>query len=47
MKNEGGDTSGVSTLSEQQKKKRFWEESRQLEHKYNEFVFLNFIPMFL
>ena len=32
MKNEG-DTHGVQNLSEQQKKKKFLEESRQLEHK--------------
>jgi hypothetical protein len=33
MKNEGGDTHGVSSFPEQQKKKKFLEESRQLEHK--------------
>ena len=33
MKNEGGDAHGVQNLSEQQKKKKFLEESRQLEHK--------------
>ena len=32
MKNEG-DTHAVQNLSEQQKKKKFLEESRQLEHK--------------
>ncbi|CAB4031945.1 Hypothetical predicted protein [Paramuricea clavata] len=33
MKNEGGDTHGASSFPEQQKKKKFFEESRQLEHK--------------
>ena len=30
-----GDTPGSSRFSEQQKKKKFWEESRQLTHKYD------------
>ena len=32
--NEGGDTHGAASLSELQKKKKFWEETRQLDHKY-------------
>ncbi|XP_028407038.1 coiled-coil domain-containing protein 112-like [Dendronephthya gigantea] len=33
MKNEGGDTHAASGLSEQQRKKKYFEESRQFEHK--------------
>ena len=33
MKNEGGNTYAAPSLSEQQKKKKFFEESRQFEHK--------------
>jgi hypothetical protein len=33
MKNEGGDTHGASSFPKQQKNKKFFEESRQLEHK--------------
>ena len=33
MKNEGGDSHGAPCLSEQQKKRKFFEESRQFEHK--------------
>ena len=37
--NEEHDTPSASSFSDQQKKKKFWEESRQLAHKYSRVVF--------